>query len=146
MLLGAVVGLLVPLLSAGCAGDEALSREQYVAELNAMCEAFSEKEEVIGEPRTLADLVEKGPRILAAFEQAIVDKVHTLKPPEEIADQTERLANLADQQRDVLRELIGAARDTDFAKVAELDAKNKTLNAEAGSIARELGAEACAEG
>ena len=69
--------------------------------------------------------------------------MHTLKPPDEIADLAERLANLADQQRNVIRDLIDAARDTDFAKVRELDAKNKRLNQETGSITRELGATAC---
>ena len=110
-----------------------------------MCADFGAKEKEIGEPQTLADLVEKGPRILAAFDKAIADKVRSLKAPDEIADQADRLVDLADQQRDVLDELIHAARDDDFARVRELVAKNEALNKEANSIARELGAEACAQ-
>jgi hypothetical protein len=144
VLLGGVAGVLV-VLAAGCGGGEALSREQYVSKLNAMCVDFSEREKKIGEPQTLADLVEKGPRVLDAFEKAIVDKVHRLKAPDEIADQADRLVDLADQQHAVLGELIGAARDNDLAKVSALASKNEALNEDANSLARELGADACAE-
>jgi len=140
-----VLGILVAVLAAGCAGGEALSKEQYVSKLNAMCREFSAKEKEIGEPQTLADLVEKGPRILDEFEKSIVDKVGTLKAPDEIADQADRLVDLAGQQRDVIGELIDSARDNDFAKVRGLASKNEALNTEATSIMRELGAEACAE-
>jgi gas vesicle protein len=145
VLLGGVLGFLVGVLAAGCAGGEALTKEQYVSKVNAMCEDFSEKEKEIGEPQTLADLVEKGPLILEEFEKAIVDKVRNLKAPDEIADQADRLVDLADQQRDVIAELIDAAKDSDFAKVRELVSKNEALNKEANSVARELGAEACVE-
>ena len=140
-----MLGILVAVLAAGCAGGEALSKEQYVSKLNAMCREFSAKEKEIGEPQTLADLVEKGPRILDEFEKSIVDNVGTLKAPDEIADQADRLVDLAGQQRDVIGELIDSARDNDFAKVRGLASKNEALNTEATSIMRELGAEACAE-
>lgn len=140
-----MLGILVAVLAAGCAGGEALSKEQYVSKLNAMCREFSAKEKEIGEPQTLADLVERGPRILDEFEKSIVDKVGTLKAPDEIADQADRLVDLAGQQRDVIGELIDSARDNDFAKVRGLASKNEALNTEATSIMRELGAEACAE-
>ena len=87
----------------------------------------------------------KGPRVLAAFEKAIVDKVHRLKAPDEIADQADRLVDLADQQSAVLRELIEAAKDNDVAKVSALASKNEAVNQDANSVARKLGAEACAE-
>ena len=88
-----MLGILVAVLAAGCAGGEALSKEQYVSKLNAMCREFSAKEKEIGEPQTLADLVERGPRILDEFEKSIVDKVGTLKAPDEIADQADRLVD-----------------------------------------------------
>jgi hypothetical protein len=145
VLLGGVLGILVAALAAGCGGDEELSREQYVSKLNAMCEDFSEKEREIGEPQTPADLVEKGPRILDAFETAIVDKVRKLEAPGEIADQADRLVDLADRQRQVLGELIAAAKDGNVAKVRELASRNQALNKETTLITRELGAKACAE-
>ena len=144
VLLGVARGILVAGLAAGCAGGaRAPSKQEYVSKLNAMCEDFSAREQEIGEPHTLADLVDKGPRILDAFEKAIADKVGTLKAPDEIADQANRLVVLADQQRDVLGELVDAAKDNDFAEVRQLVSKNDALNKESNSIARELGAGAC---
>ncbi len=145
VLLGVALGILVAGLAAGCAGGEEPSNEEYVSKLNAMCEDFSAREQEIGEPHTLADLVDKGPRILDAFEKAIADKVGTLKAPDEIADQADRLAGLAERQRDVLGELIDAATDDDFAEVRRLVSKNDALNKESNSIAREIGADACQE-
>jgi hypothetical protein len=109
-----------------------------------MCRDFSKREKTIGDPQSVEDLVEKGPRIVDAFEKAIVDEVHKLKAPPEIGDQANSLAGLADEQRDVLRGLVDAAERSDFAKVNELSSKNAMLNEEAGSIAGELGATACA--
>ena len=141
VVLGVLVALSVP---TACGGSEALSKEQYVSRLNAMCLDFSEREKTIGDPQTVEDLVEKGPRVLDAFEKAIVDRVHKLKAPDEIADQANRMARLADEQRNVLRRLVDAAKRSDFAKVIELSSKNAMLNRQSGSSASELGATACA--
>jgi hypothetical protein len=141
-----LLGVLVPVSSSGCGSDEALTGDQYVAKLNAMCEDFSAREEQIGEPRSLAGLVENGPRILEAFDEAILEKVDDLDAPAAIADPADRLVDIAHQQHDVLRELIRAAEDGDLSSVRTLVSKNDALNTEASSIARRLGAEACAEG
>jgi hypothetical protein len=140
----AMLAVLLALLPSACSKDETLSKEQYASRLSAMCESFRTKEQTIGEPRTLEDLVEKGPRVLAAFDETI-DKVHSLKAPTEIADQTDRLADLTDEQRGVLAELVDAAKKNDVAKVQELVAKNARVNDEAGSLARDLGAKSCAK-
>jgi hypothetical protein len=139
----AVLGVVVALLTA-CGENETLSKGQYVSKLNAMCQDFSKREQAIGEPQSVDDLVEKGPRVVDAFEKAIVDKVHQLKPPDEISDQASRLARLADEQRDVLRGLVDAAKRNDFEQVTELASKNAMLNRVSGSIAKKLGATACA--
>jgi hypothetical protein len=138
----AALGLLA-LLPAGCGETKALTKEQYVSKVNAMCESFSAREKEIGEPRTLADLVEKGPRVLDAFEQTILDTVHSLEPPTEVAGQNDRLVELAEQQRDVLAGLVDAAKASDVARVQELSATNASVNTEAAAVARRLGAESC---
>jgi hypothetical protein len=144
-LLGSLLGILVAVLTAGCGDGEAVSKEQYVSKLNAMCADFSAKEKDIGDPQTLTDLIEKGPRILDAFEKTIVDKVGKLKPPDELAGRADRLVDLTDRQRNVIAGLVDAAKANDVAKVRELDSKNKALNKETASITRELGAKVCAD-
>ncbi len=138
--------VLIAVLAAGCAGGGAPTKAEYVSKLNAMCEDFREREKEIGEPQTPADLVTKGPLILDAFEKAIAEKVGALKAPDTIADRAARMADLAGQQRDVLAALIVAARNGELAKVQALASKNEGLNGEASSIARDLGADACASG
>ena len=78
--------------------------------------------------------------------KAIADKVGTLKAPDEIADQADRLVDLAYQRRDVLGELVDAATENAFAEVRQLVSKNDVLNKESNSIAPEIGADACEQG
>ena len=127
-----------------CGESDALTKEQYVARLNSMCRDFSRREQQIGDPQTIEDLVADGPRVLDAFEEAIVDEVHRLKAPAEISDQARRIARLADEQEDVLSRLVEAAKRGDFAAVDELAARNAALNRESSAAAGELGATACA--
>ena len=145
VLLGAALGILVAGLAAGCVGEgRGLSKEEYVSKLNAMCEDFSAREEKIGgEPRTIAELVDNGPRIADAFEKAILDKVETLEAPDEIADQADRWVDIAGQQRDVLRGLVNATKDGDLNELRQLVSKNDALNQASNALARELGADAC---
>ena len=143
LLVGVVLSVLYAGLVGGCASDKELSKDEYVSRLNAMCEVFSAREQEIGEPHTLADLVEKGPRILDAFEMAIMERVGALQAPDEIAAQADRLVDIAEEQGNVLGELVAAARDNNFAEVRSLVERNDALNNESNAIARELGADAC---
>ena len=127
--------------TAGCGGGETLGKEQYASRLNAMCADFAEREKGIGEPQSLADLVEKGPRILVAFDEAILDEVRKLKASDEIADQADRLADVAGEQHDVLSELIDAANADDSGKCRS-SPRGTRPNTESTSIAQEL---ACAD-
>jgi hypothetical protein len=143
VLVGVALSVLSAGLAGGCASDEELSKEEYVSRLNAMCEDFSAREQEIGEPHTLADLVEKGPRILDAFEVTVMERAGALKAPDEIADQADRLVDVAEEQGDVLGELVAAARANNLAEVRSLAERNDALNNESNAIARELGADAC---
>jgi hypothetical protein len=143
VLLGLASGILVACVPAGCAGGDDPSKEEYVSKLNAMCEDFSSREQEIGDPQMVADVVEWGPRILEAFEIAIANRVGALDAPDEVAEQADRLTDIADQQREVLGGLVDAAKKGDFAEVRRLASQNEALNMESSSIARDLGADAC---
>ena len=144
MLLGLALGGVIAGVPVGCGGGDELSREEYVSKLNAMCADFSAREQEIGEPQTRADLVEKGPRILDAFEIAIANQVGTLDAPDEIADEADRLVDIAHQQREVLGGLVDAATNGEYVEVRRLASKNAALNKESSLIAQKLGADACA--
>ena len=141
-MLSGVLG--IALAVAGCGGDETLTKEtEYVSRLNAMCEDFAARERKIGEPQTFTDLAERGDRVAEAFEQAIANKVGTLKPPAELRAEADRLIELARQQRDVLRGLAAAAKANDFERLQRLVSRNQALNEEGESIMRKLGAKSC---
>jgi hypothetical protein len=143
-LLAAAGGIFLVAIAAGCgAGTSTLSTTEYISKLNAMCRDFAAREKKIGEPTSYNDLLDKEPRILDAFEKAIADKVGDLHAPPELASQADRLAEIANQQRDVLGGLVQAVKKGDLARVQALVARNAALNMKSSAIARRLGAEAC---
>jgi hypothetical protein len=139
MLLVGLVGIAVTGSAAACGEDDTLSKAEYVSELSTMLRG----EQAIGEPETIADLVKNGPRIVEAFEQAVAGKVGDLHAPPEIAAEADRLVEIANQQRDVLDELVEAAEKDDLADVQRLAGRNAALNAESSAIARHIGAKSC---
>lgn len=130
--------------AAGCGSEAPLTKKEYATRLSAACDAFASRERTIGDPSTLPDLVEKGPRILSAFEETILAEARGLEPPNDLADRATRLVELAERQRDVLAALIDAARASDFARVQTLTSTNAAINDEADAIARAVGAAGCA--
>jgi hypothetical protein len=136
---------LVALLTVGstaCGGSKSPA-QQYAAKLSSMCEDFAAREQKIGEPTSPEDLAARGDRIVAAFEETILQPIRSLDAPPEIASQAAQLRILARQQRDVLRELAAAGRSGDLQRVRQLVQRNTTLNAQAGLIADRLGAGSC---
>jgi outer membrane murein-binding lipoprotein Lpp len=127
---------------AGCGSKS--PKERFVSKLNGMCEDFAAREQQIGEPRTQEDLAARGDRIVAAFEETILQPLQHVEAPPEVAPQAAQLRVLARQQRDTLRGLAEAGRTGDVTKVGQLAARNTTLNAQAGQIAHDLKAESCA--
>jgi hypothetical protein len=135
--------LLVAAALAGCGGSKS-PREQYVAKLNAMCDDFAERAQKIGEPQTPAGLKARGPRLVAAFEQAILEPIESLDAPPGVRAQAARLRQLARQQADVLRRLSAAGKRGDIAMLRKLAARYAQLSAQVGQIATNLKAHSCA--
>ncbi len=131
---------------AGCGGGGALTRAQYLSKVDAACEAFHERESEIGEPKTVRDLALRGPKILAVFDDTLLEEVASLDPPKAIAGQARRLVAVARLQRATLVELVQAAQRHDLSDVQQLQATNAALNKQAAALARKLGASRCAQG
>jgi hypothetical protein len=142
------LGLFAIVLVAGCGGggrDDGLSREEYVAQLDQICADFDERQKEIGEPESLEDVAEDGPEIQEEFEAA-VQRVRDLgEPPEEIADDADRFLELAEEQLELIREIVEAARANDLQRAQEVAEEGESLDDESDRIATELGASSCAE-
>jgi hypothetical protein len=123
--------------------DVNVNEDEYVAALNALCEEYSRKHDAIGEPQSFADLVDKLPRIIEAFEPLVAGQ-RRIEAPHELADDAKRLTEIGERQLEVMRRLVAAARDNDLDALQPLVAENQALNGEATEISRRLGATACA--
>ncbi|MEX2644981.1 MAG: hypothetical protein WD249_01840 [Gaiellaceae bacterium] len=137
----------VAFLAAGCGGGEAggLTKEEFVAQLDQICADFNAKQEEIGDPESLEDIVEQGPRVQDEFEAAI-ERIRDLgDPPAEIAEDADRFLEIADESQRLIGELVEAAEDDDLQRAGEIAEEGDALNEESEEIATELGAENCAE-
>lgn len=144
----ALLGCAVALLAAGCGGGgEAggLTKEEFVAQLDEICADFNAKQDEIGEPETLEDIVEQGPRVQDEFEAA-VERIRGLgEPPAEIAEDADRFLEIADESQRLIGDLVEAAEDEDLQRATEIAEEGQALNDESEQIAEELGAPSCAE-
>jgi hypothetical protein len=132
LLLAAVV------LVAGCGG-----KQSYGSKLSAMCEDFAKQEQKIGEPHSPSDLAARGDRIVAAYDEAILQPLLRTEPPPEDAAAAARLRQIARRQRATLQKLADAGKKGDLAALRRLAVRNAQLNAQAGEIARGLDAKSC---
>ena len=135
--------------AAGCGGGgggSALSKDEYSARLNHICQELNAKNKEIGEPNSVEDVVQKGPKLNDAFQGAI-DEVEDLKPPDELKDAHERFLTLGKQIHSKIDDLIDAAKKNDQAAAQQISNSLDRLDRESNEIAtNQLGAPACAEG
>lgn len=142
--------VIVLVMAAGCGGGgggggDELTADEYSAQLNAICEKFNKKQDEIGEPQSLEDVAELGPKFLDEFDNAIAE-VEDLNPPSELEEPHNEFVETGKQQRDLLQQVVDAAKDGDEAKAQELGQQGDELDNKSDAIATdELNAPACAE-
>lgn len=142
---GIVAAAVLAVAAAGCGGD-GLSEEDYVAELNAICADASAERAEIGDPQSLAEVVELGPRILDELARAIERAEELGDPPGEIADRVDRFIELSEERLDLMTQIVDAATAGDTEQIGALGDRIDPVDSEADEIARELGATDCAPG
>jgi hypothetical protein len=143
--IGAV--LVLALAAAGCGGggSKTLSKEEYGSQLNQICTDADAQRKKLGPINGIADLASKGPGLLDALDGAI-SKTEKLKAPSELKADADRLISTTKQLRDLLAQVVDAAKANDLAKVQQVGTKASALTNEADSLGKTLGAPACAQG
>lgn len=141
--LGAV--LVLALAAAGCGGggSKTLSKEEYGSQLNAICQDANKAQKEIGTPSNVTELASKGPKLLEAFDTAIT-KAEKLKPPKELKADADKFISETKQLRDLITQVIDAAKTANLQKVQEIGLKADALQKDVDSLAPKLGAPACA--
>jgi molybdenum-dependent DNA-binding transcriptional regulator ModE len=132
-------------LAAGCGGggDKTLSSGDYRAQLNRVCSDLNVEQKRIGTPTGPVELAAKGPQLLDAFDNALA-KVKKLRPPDELEAQARKFVSLAEQERDLISDAVDAAKANDLAKLQQAGMQALTLDKEGDTVAKRLGAPACA--
>jgi len=142
---GVTLVLAAGLLGAGCGGQAALSRQEYSAELNAICMQVSEDQRAVGQPSSLNELATKGPRLVEILDRAL-DEVRDLRPPKTLRVAHNRFVALAEELNTNLLDLVEAAKANDQTKASQVSSAIDLLDSQSEAIARtQLGAPSCAQ-
>lgn len=139
-----VVALAVTAAGCGGGGSKTLSKAEYGAQLNQICTDYNAKQKEIGDPASLEDVATKGPKILAEFDKAIA-KAEKLKAPDEIKATRDEFFAKSKEQRDLINQIVDAAKANDGAKAQEINTKGQSIQDDVKTLAGELGAPACGE-
>jgi hypothetical protein len=139
--------LALALAAAGCGGggSKTLSKAEYGAQLSKICTDANAQRKKLGPISGISDLASKGPGLLTALDGAIA-KTEKLKPPKDVKADADRLISTTKQLRDLLAQVVAAAKANDLAKVQQIGTKASAITNEADSLGKSLGAPACAQG
>ncbi len=134
---------MLALAVAGCGGggSKGLSKEDYGAKLNQICATTVKK---AGLPSSLPELVSKGPALIAEFDRAL-PQAEALEPPGDLKQDAEKFLSEYRQLRNLVSQLIAAAKKNDLGTVAQAAGKADALGKDTAALARKLGAPACAQ-
>ncbi len=144
--LGLTVTLAVLLAAAaGCGGDgggDRLTKEEYIAQADAICKATEDELDALAEPATkeeFASFLEEG----LGLSEAQLEDLRALSPPEADEATLEEAYSLVEQQLDVIRDMVDAVKADDEAAVQELITQGDALNDRADQIAADYGLKEC---
>ncbi|MFN2468456.1 MAG: hypothetical protein ABR521_10070 [Gaiellaceae bacterium] len=145
-----ILGLLaLALAAAGCGGDDGgggdrLTKAEYAAQANEICADFNAKIEDLGTPENMEQLADFTEKAIPIFEDGISD-LRALNPPEELQATVDRWLESADVALERIRRVLEAAQDGDEAAVGRLSQEAEAAEKGSDALARQIGANTCAE-
>ena len=146
MRLAALAAFSAAVLAACGGGDgsgERLSEEEFREQANAICADYNEQIADLGTPTSPADIPDYVERGIPIIEEGIA-KLRELNPPEELADDYDRMLDETEKAIPAARQLSEAAADQDAEAVQEAISLGQEADAESDRVARELGLDECA--
>jgi hypothetical protein len=137
-----VVAAVVALAGCGGGGDDRLTKAEYIAQADAICQEANAKIEALGAPETLADLAAMGQQSVQISEQQLA-KLRALRPPAEDEATLNGAYDLVEQQIGITKQLVAAARAKDMDRINSLVAQGNDITKQAGKIAGDYGLRQC---
>ena len=137
----AVVVALLALAACGGSGTR-LSRDAYVAKVDAVCRDVNAKQKALTVPTTTGQIPAYVEKALPIFDDALA-RIRRLRPPSELdAEVRTWLSSLGDSRK-LISDLGKAAEHNDAAKVGSLGPKATALGDRGRSLARTIGLTDC---
>ena len=136
--------------AAGCGGDdngggERLSKDEYAAQANAICDDFNADVKAAGpEPQGIKDIPPYVDKVKPLFEDGL-SRLKKLNPPEDEQETVDEWLDTAEEQIGYLGDIKKAAEDNDLAEVQEVGTKISASNKKADALAVKLGATSCTD-
>ncbi len=141
----AVAALALAGVAAGCGGGgggDRLSKEEYIAQADAICKQANEEIDALGEPATLEEIVTLAASAIEIQEESLAE-LRALKPPEEDEATLNEAYDLVEQQVEVGKQVKAAAEAGDMETIQTLIAENDPLDEQADQIALDYGLTEC---
>jgi protein-tyrosine-phosphatase len=128
--------------SGATAESQRLTKEEYIAQADAICQEADAKIDAVPEPQSTEELAEYGEQVVEVGQEQL-DRLRALRPPQ--ADETtiNEAYDLIEQQLAIANDLVDAAREGELEQVQELLAQGEQLNDQADQIAADYGLTEC---
>jgi hypothetical protein len=123
-------------------GGAELTKEEYIAAADAICEEANAAQDELGEPTTEAEFLELVPQNIAIAEDQM-DKLEALVPPAADAETLNGAFKLLRQQIDLIQQYVDAIEAGDTATADDLSGQIDAIQAEADQVAIDYGMKVC---
>jgi hypothetical protein len=123
-------------------GGDRLTKMEYIAAADAICEEANRALEELGEPGSLTELADYAPKASEIVGDQL-ERLRDLRPPEAGEALIDKALDLSEQQNDLAQEIGEAAAAGDAERAGELLGQIRPLDEEANQIARDYGLQVC---
>lgn len=139
IILAAVAAVLVG--CGGGGGSDRLSADEFRQQANAVCDKYDAKITALA-PSSGADVASSVEKVIPLIEQGLAE-LRALNPPEELADDYDRMLDETAKAIPAARKLADAAANQDTAAMQEALQEGRRASDESDRIATELGLTQC---
>jgi len=143
---GIAVLATVSLIAAGCGDDEgdALSKEEFTKQGNAICKKYEADAEKLGSPKSIDEVPEYADKAIALFDKQLGD-LRDLTPPEDLQEDFDALLATGDDAKKTIEDLKKAAEDKDEQKLQQISQDAEKRDQKSDELASKLGLTECSK-
>ncbi|MFY9580751.1 MAG: hypothetical protein WAQ33_15670, partial [Gaiellaceae bacterium] len=143
----AAFAIVVLVLLAGCGGgggSSRLSKSEFDAKANAICDKYQAMINAVGQPQSVTDVPGYIDKVLPLLREG-TSKLDALKPPADLQSTFDEWRQIQRDQVDEAVALKKAADKGDAAEVSRIANEASAKNKRSNELASQLGAKTCAK-